>query len=108
LVMTVDLEHLKENLNGEQINGEAANDRSVPKASAPQNGSTLYKYEHLKPVFDTTTYPPLTPFQHEDPGHRALKHENDVSFLNRATRVQEMTLVIGTEVEGVKLIDLTI
>jgi len=105
--MTVDLGHLKENLNGEQINGEAANDRSVPKASAPQNGSTLYKYEHLKPVFDTTTYPPLTPFQHEDPGHRALKHENDLSFLNRATRVQEMTLVIGTEVEGVKLIDLT-
>jgi len=57
-------------------------------------------------VFDATKYPPLEPFEHVDPGHRALKHENPVSFLNKATFVQEITPVIGTEVHGVDLLDL--
>lgn len=65
-----------------------------------------YSYEHLKPLFLKDTYPPLEPFDHVDPGHRALKHANPRSFLANATKVVDLTPVLGTEVEGVNLVQL--
>jgi sulfonate dioxygenase len=66
-----------------------------------------YPYTHLLPTFDSGRYPPLTPFRHEDPGHRALSHADPLTFLQSASRVQEMTPVFGTEVEGINLSRLT-
>ena len=66
-----------------------------------------YKYTHLLPVFPKEEhYPPLTPFEHVDPGHRALKHPNPRSFLANA-KVTQLTPPIGEEVRGVSLATLT-
>lgn len=65
-----------------------------------------YKYEHLRPVFVQAHYPPLTPFEHSDPGHRALKHPNPRAFLDAATSVVELTPDLGTEVHGIDLASL--
>lgn len=62
-----------------------------------------YKYKHLLPVHIPTSYPPLVPFQHIDPGSRALSHEHPRAFLANATRVTNLTPQIGTEVDGVQL-----
>lgn len=82
---------------------------------APKSNSTIslnvsdsnvvepYKYEHLLPYFSQDKYPPLTPFKHEDPGLRALQHENPRSFLDRATSLVDLTPNLGTEVTGVNL-----
>ncbi len=65
--------------------------------------SEQYNYAHLFPVFQKDEhYPPLTPFEHVDPGHRALKHENPRSFLANA-KVTQLTPPIGEEVRGVNL-----
>ena len=73
--------------------------------SLPVTGSddTQYRYAHLLPVFPKDEhYPPLTPFEHVDPGQRALKHPNPRSFLANAT-VAQLTPPIGEEVRGVNL-----
>lgn len=62
-----------------------------------------YKYSHLLPVFSAETYPPLTKFEHTDPGSRALSHPNPRSFLDDATSIIEVTPALGTEVRGVSL-----
>ncbi|KAG7098939.1 hypothetical protein E1B28_000829 [Marasmius oreades] len=65
-----------------------------------------YKYSHLLPAFDSQErYPPLTPFEHVDPGFRALKHANPRAFLENAN-VVELTPNLGTEVHGVDLLSL--
>ncbi|KIY65906.1 TauD-domain-containing protein [Cylindrobasidium torrendii FP15055 ss-10] len=61
-----------------------------------------YKYKHLLPVFSPASNPPLVPFEHVDPGHRALKHADPRSFLANATTV-EITPALGTEIRGVDL-----
>ncbi|KIK70430.1 hypothetical protein GYMLUDRAFT_273011 [Collybiopsis luxurians FD-317 M1] len=61
-----------------------------------------YRYSHLLPVFTQDRYPPLTPFEHVDPGHRALSHPNPRSFLDNASII-ELTPNLGTEVHGVNL-----
>ena len=66
-----------------------------------------YKYMHLLPVYDSTSYPPLVPFEHVDPGSRALSHESPRAFLANATRVTNLTPQIGTEVDGVQLLGLS-
>jgi sulfonate dioxygenase len=66
----------------------------------------VYRYEYLKPQFLKDTYPPLEPFVHVDPGHRALKHPNPRSFLANATSIIDLTPVLGTEVRGVSLAQL--
>lgn len=83
---------------------------------APKSVSTIslntsndlesYKYKHLLPYFSQDKYPPLTPFKHEDPGLRALKHENPRAFLDKATSLVELTPNLGTEICGVNLADL--
>ncbi|KIY50634.1 TauD-domain-containing protein [Fistulina hepatica ATCC 64428] len=65
-----------------------------------------YRYEHLIPSFPDKRYPDLQPFEHEDPGHRALKHENPRAFLDTATSVVELTPALGTEVHGLDLTSL--
>ena len=75
------------------------------RSSAPEEKSESeeYCYSNLLPVFSQDHYPPLTPFEHSDPGHRALKHSNPRSFLDNATSVAELTPNLGTEVQGVNL-----
>ncbi len=73
---------------------------------ASKDGKEVYKYEHLRPVFIQNTYPPLTPFEHVDPGFRALKHASPRAFLDSATSVVELTPNLGTEVHGIDLASL--
>ncbi|KAG6814031.1 hypothetical protein H0H92_003881 [Tricholoma furcatifolium] len=65
-----------------------------------------YRYAHLLPHFSQDHYPPLTPFEHVDPGHRALTHANPRAFLDNATTV-ELTPNLGLEVQGVNLATLS-
>jgi sulfonate dioxygenase len=65
-----------------------------------------YRYAHLLPVFDQEEhYEPLTPFEHSDPGHRALALPNPRAVFANAT-VSELTPPIGSEVTGISLADL--
>ncbi|KAJ2989829.1 hypothetical protein NUW54_g8661 [Trametes sanguinea] len=66
-----------------------------------------YKYAHLLPVFPKDEhYPPLTPFEHTDPGLRALSHPNPRAFLDNATSVIDLTPRLGSEIRGVNLAEL--
>ncbi|TFL06360.1 hypothetical protein BDV98DRAFT_559272, partial [Pterulicium gracile] len=84
----------------------AASTESSAKLSLGQSSEEPYRYSHLLPHFSTQTYPPLAPFQHADPGHRALKLEHPRAFLDNASSVMELTPNLGTEVSGVNLKDL--
>lgn len=86
----------------------AAEDESKKQAEQQEKGTKKeeYKYAHLMPVFSQDRYPPLTPFEHIDPGHRALSHENPRAFLDGATDIDEITPHLGTEVTGVNLAEL--
>ena len=67
-----------------------------------------YRYAHLLPVYPPDErYPPLEPFEHVDPGSRALSHPNPRSFLDSATRIDDLTPNLGTEIHGVNLAKLT-
>ncbi|KAF9535327.1 TauD-domain-containing protein [Crepidotus variabilis] len=65
-----------------------------------------YRYAHLLPDFTREHFPPLTPFDHVDPGSRALTHSNPRAFLEGASSVVEITPHLGTEVYGVNLAQL--
>jgi hypothetical protein len=63
-----------------------------------------YQFAHLLPAFSHDEhYPPLEPYEHNDPGHRALTHENPLGYLKLATSISEITPSLGTEVRGVQL-----
>lgn len=83
-------------------------DSSAPATAVEADKEEVYKYEHLLPVFDINEkYPPLEPFEHVDPGHRALSHENPLSFLHsRQAKTSELTPAVGTEIQGVNLLEL--
>lgn len=67
-----------------------------------------YRYAQLLPTYDhSERYPRLSPFRHEDPGHRALASPNPTAFLENASRIQELTPSIGTEIEGISLAKLS-
>lgn len=67
---------------------------------------STYPYAHFLPTFDRTLrLPPLTPFDHVDPGRRALDHPDPRSFLQNASVVQ-LTPSFGTEVRGINLAEL--
>jgi sulfonate dioxygenase len=68
--------------------------------------SNRYRYDNLLPYFALDNYPPLTQFEHLDPGFRALIHPNPCAFLNNATRVIDLTPNLGTEVQGLDLTQL--
>ncbi|EMD41573.1 hypothetical protein CERSUDRAFT_110123 [Gelatoporia subvermispora B] len=66
-----------------------------------------YRYAHLLPVFPQDEhYDPLVPFEHVDPGLRALSHPNPRSFLDNATSIVQLTPHLGEEVRGVNLAQL--
>lgn len=44
-----------------------------------------YKYKQFLPTFNDVKYPPLTEFEHSDPGLEALKHDDPREFLQGAT-----------------------
>ncbi|KAJ7596748.1 hypothetical protein C8J56DRAFT_1011395 [Mycena floridula] len=75
---------------------------------APETTETEpeYEYSHLLPYFSQDHYPPLTPFEHVDPGLRALKHANPRAFLESASSVIELTPKLGSEIRGIQLVNL--
>lgn len=87
------------------ITSGAASLRSRPQ-DREEAGATEYRYSHLLPHFSADRYPPLEPFDHVDPGHRALALPNPRAFLNNATSVTELTPHLGTEVTGINLAEL--
>ena len=75
--------------------------------SIPIQVEENYRYTHLLPAFPKDEhYPPLTPFEHVDPGLRALAHPNPRAFLANA-KVTQLTPPIGEEIRGVNLTKLT-
>jgi sulfonate dioxygenase len=81
--------------------------RSGPDSQTKEiSASNRYRYEHLLPYFAHDNYPPLAPFQHIDPGRRALGHLNPRAFLDNATKVTDLTPNLGTEVHGLDLTQL--
>ncbi|EJD04419.1 TauD-domain-containing protein [Fomitiporia mediterranea MF3/22] len=77
------------------------------KSQEAKEAEQPYRYTNLLPVFPNEHYPPLEPYEHVDPGNRALNHHNPRSFLDAATRVDELTPNLGTEIHGVNLARLT-
>ena len=80
--------------------------RSDQTKDSESSESNRYRYESLLPYFALDNYPPLTQFEHVDPGFRALAHPNPRAFLNNATRVTDLTPNLGTEVQGLDLTQL--
>nr|GAT43652.1 predicted protein [Mycena chlorophos] len=74
--------------------------------SDPVTTTDDYRYANYLPHFSQDRYPPLEPFEHIDPGLRALAHPNPRAFLDNATSVVELTPRLGTEVRGVNLAEL--
>ncbi|KAF8971453.1 hypothetical protein BDZ97DRAFT_1242306 [Flammula alnicola] len=86
---------------------ETAQAVATLKLSSPEEKKEPeYRYAHLLPHFSQDRYPPLTPFEHVDPGRRALSHPNPRAFLDGATSVDELTPSLGTEVVGINLAEL--
>lgn len=71
----------------------------VPSVVTASSGET-YRYAHLLPHFSQDHYPPLTPYEHVDPGSRALSSPDPRAFLRNASSVVELTPNLGTEVHG--------
>ncbi|KAI0080042.1 TauD-domain-containing protein [Panus rudis PR-1116 ss-1] len=88
---------------------------SLRTTSSPQNAAEAqqqqvagqeepYRYANLLPVFPRDEhYPPLTPFEHVDPGSRALAHPNPRAFLEGASSIVDLTPNLGTEIRGINL-----
>jgi sulfonate dioxygenase len=79
---------------------------STSEGQQPEQKPEDYEYAHLLPVWVPDHYPPLEPFEHVDPGYRALQHPNPRSFLHNATTIVDLTPHLGTEVTGVSLAQL--
>ena len=80
---------------------------SLHNKNAEGDAKEEYRYTHLLPVFPKDEhYPPLTPFEHVDPGFRALSRPNPRAFLDNATSLTDLTPRLGTEVRGVNLVEL--
>jgi sulfonate dioxygenase len=76
---------------------------SASDEAEKQGEAESYQYTHLLPHFSQDHYPSLTPFDHIDPGQRALAHPNPCLFLDNATSIIQLTPNLGTEVQGVNL-----
>ena len=96
-----------------KLNSSAVNEQT---SSSP--ATQPYRYSHLLPHFSQDHYPPLEPFEHVDPGHRALAREREAianetiaegstplpSFLRSPNvTLSEITPNLGVEVSGVSL-----
>lgn len=95
------------NLNGNIVNGaekefDPSEDFAFTASSNELNKS--YKYAWALPYFDQNLkLPPLQPFEHVDPGSRALNDPEPKAFLKNATSVEDVTPYLGTVVEGLQL-----
>ncbi|WWD19460.1 hypothetical protein CI109_103920 [Kwoniella shandongensis] len=88
----------------EQAQQSTAAETSKTNGTASTNGDKdAYKYEWALPSFNNDQYPPLTPFEHTDPGLEALKHENPREFLAGATEVSSLSPRFGSDVSGIQL-----
>lgn len=83
--------------------------RSIEPKPRPQwfgetgKPASEYPYKRYLPTFDAhLKLPPLTEFQHVDPGHEALKDPEPLAFLQGAT-IEDLTPQFGSDVEGVQL-----
>jgi len=87
---------------------ETAQNVAALKLQSPseEKNEPEYRYAHLLPDFSADRYPPLTSFDHVDPGHRALSHPNPQEFLEKATSIDEITPHLGTEIVGINLAEL--
>lgn len=85
------------------ITTEAAAAPSISLVAGQRDDAEQYRYKHLLPHFSQDHYPPLTPFDHLDPGARALEHPDPRAFLRNATSVVELTPRLGSEITGVNL-----
>lgn len=88
------------------ITPDTATLRLRPRNEEEAKATEEYRYAHLLPHFSADRYPPLEPFEHVDPGHRALRLPNPRAFLDGATSVVEMTPNLDTEVTGINLAEL--
>ncbi|KAH6917447.1 hypothetical protein BKA70DRAFT_334979 [Coprinopsis sp. MPI-PUGE-AT-0042] len=88
---------IRPEVQSEEVKPEA------PKTQSQDETEEDYKYAHLLPHFSSDHYPPLEPYEHVDPGHRALNHSNPRAFLDGAQSVIEITPHLGTEVRGINL-----
>ncbi|KIM48317.1 hypothetical protein M413DRAFT_440038 [Hebeloma cylindrosporum] len=79
--------------------------KSRSPVEKPGEQEQEYRYAHLLPTFSSDRYSPLVPYDHVDPGHRALSHPDPLAFLEGATSF-EITPRFGTEVVGVNLAEL--
>ncbi|TRM66290.1 hypothetical protein BD626DRAFT_398083 [Schizophyllum amplum] len=94
------------------------NSTSAEEQTPSTPAAEPYRYAHLLPHFSQTQYPPLTPFEHVDPGHRALARERKAvangtvaegstplpAFLRSPNvTVSEVTPNLGVEVSGISL-----
>jgi hypothetical protein len=76
-------------LRGEGQPSETA--EPVIQENEKQDPDADYKYKRFLPHFDSTLkLPPLTEFEHKDPGLEALKHDNPREFLANATNVEDV------------------
>jgi sulfonate dioxygenase len=80
---------------------------TAPESNEPVlklSSGNNYAFSHLLPTFSQEDhYPPLEPYEHKDPGHRALLHEVPLGYLKSAHSISEITPGLGTEVRGIKL-----
>ncbi len=88
------------------ITSGAASLRLRPRNEEEAKTAEEYRYSHLLPLFSADHYPPLEPFEHVDPGHRALALPNPRAFLDNATSISDLTPHLGTEITGVNLAEL--
>ncbi|BGO91592.1 hypothetical protein NBRC10512_008039 [Rhodotorula toruloides] len=81
-----------------RLNGEY-DSLEVPKSTS-KAGGTPYKYARFLPEWTTSLkLPPLEPFEHVDPGKRALSDPEPRSFLKTAI-VKDITPEFGSEISG--------
>ncbi|EIN10030.1 alpha-ketoglutarate-dependent sulfonate dioxygenase [Punctularia strigosozonata HHB-11173 SS5] len=69
------------------------------------DGDTGYKYAQYKPTFPDVKWEPLGDIVVDDPAKRADPEKK--ALLSAATKVKTLTPVIGTEIEGIDLRQLT-
>lgn len=84
-------------------NVSATDDRRKRWWSETAKEGDEYPYAAYLPTFDAhLKLPPLTEFEHVDPGHKALDDPEPLAFLAGA-EVENLTPQFGTEVTGVQL-----
>lgn len=99
--MTSTVTETAQSLNHLSLTGDAPLARDVwfSQSGLPESA---YPYKHFLPSFGDRDLPPLTEFEHVDPGHEALKADNPRSFLSTA-KVDDLSPRFGSVVEGVQL-----